>query len=309
MENGLYRRMPEDVAKSVSQGVFDNSCCSAGGRIRFVTDSPYVIIRVSSRTTVVAHQALTGHAGFDLYTTSDGDTRYGGTFILPVEDESNYDSIVELTDPKKQVITINMPLFANVSSVMIGLPDGCILEEAPDYTYKKPIVYYGSSITHGGCASRAGTSYTSIVSRRLDADYISLGFNGSAKGELEMAYYINSLDMGVLVLDYDHNSGLAQLTERHEAFFLEFRKHCPDTPVVMVSAADKTLGKPARRDIIRKTYENALAAGDQHVYFVDGTQIYKVPGVDACTVDNAHPNDLGFWCMANAIEKPLRECL
>ena len=64
-----------------------------------------------------------------------------------------------------------------------------------------------------------------------------------------------------------------------------------------------------RRDIIYKTYENAVAVGDKNVYFVDGGEIYREPGVGACTVDNAHPNDLGFWFMANRIEKTLAEIL
>ena len=310
MENGLYRRVPEAVAKSISQGVFDNSRCSAGGRIRFVTDSPYVIIRVSSRTTVVSHQALTGHAGFDLYTTSDGDTRYGGTFILPVENESNYDSIVELNAPKKQIITINMPLFAEVSSVMIGLPDGCILEEAPDYTYKKPIVYYGSSITHGGCASRAGTSYTSIVSRRVDSDYISLGFNGSARGEIDMAYYINSLDMGVLVLDYDHNSPLEELKVNHRRMVDIIRNRHPDLPILMMSRPKFHLNEEEKErcELIRSTYEFAKSVGDENIWFLSGPEL-MAEAKDDGTVDGCHPTDAGFLSMANAVTKVMEEIL
>lgn len=308
MENGLYRRMPENVAKYVSQGVLDNSRCSAGGRIRFVTDSPYVIIRVSSRTTVVGHQALTGHAGFDLYTTCDGETRYGGTFILPVENESNYDSIVELETQKKQIITINFPLFAEVSSVMVGLADGCIPEEAPDYTHKTPIVYYGSSITHGGCASRAGTAYTSIASRRLDADFISLGFNGSARGELEMVRYINSLEMSVFVLDYDHNSPLEELKINHFRMVELIRRDHPDLPILMLSRPKYYLNEEevVRCNLIKKTYELAKSLGDENIWFLSGPELMAEVKDDG-TVDGCHPTDSGFLSMANAVTRVLTE--
>ncbi|MBO7519874.1 MAG: hypothetical protein J6T73_03760, partial [Clostridia bacterium] len=32
-ENGMYRRMPEAVAKTVSEGVFSLHKCTAGGRV------------------------------------------------------------------------------------------------------------------------------------------------------------------------------------------------------------------------------------------------------------------------------------
>ena len=38
-ENGLYRRMPEDVARQVNDGVYNLHIHTAGGRIKFVTDS------------------------------------------------------------------------------------------------------------------------------------------------------------------------------------------------------------------------------------------------------------------------------
>ncbi len=59
-----------------------------------------------------------------------------------------------------------------------------------------------------------------------------------------------------------------------------------------------------RRDVIKATYENTLASGDKNVYFIDGADL-NVTG-DA-TVDGCHPNDLGFYRMAekigDAIEK------
>ena len=80
MENGKYRRMPEKVAVNVSEGVYALHTNTAGGRVRFITDSPYVAIYTKMEGMArLPHFALTGAAGFDLY----ADNRYVKTFAPP----------------------------------------------------------------------------------------------------------------------------------------------------------------------------------------------------------------------------------
>lgn len=62
-----------------------------------------------------------------------------------------------------------------------------------------------------------------------------------------------------------------------------------------------------RRDIVKNTYNNAIANGDKNVYFIDGEEMLKIFGGDSGTVDNCHPNDLGFMCMAEALIPCLRK--
>ena len=190
-----------------------------------------------------------------------------------------------------------------MSSVFIGLEEDAIVEPPKEYTHKKPIVFYGSSITQGGCASHAGNCYTNMLSRRFDADILNLGFSGSALGETTMANYIANLNMGIFVYDYDHNApDTAHLEKTHEKMFKTVREKQPHVPIIMVSAADCLNGTiPERAEIIRTTYENAVKAGDTNVYFVDGSTIYASVGRDLCTVDGVHPNDTGFYMMAQAI--------
>ena len=59
---------------------------------------------------------------------------------------------------------------------------------------------------------------------------------------------------------------------------------------------------------IKKTYENALAAGDENVYFLDGTALMEMAGYDG-TVDGTHANDLGFASMAKAVGDVLEQVL
>ena len=83
------------------------------------------------------------------------------------------------------------------------------------------------------------------------------------------------------------------------------------TLLLMISTADQCFREntDARKAIIRRTWENAVAAGDKNVYFLDGQTIYQDVGLDYCTVDGTHPNDLGFWCMANAIGAEIQKIM
>ena len=141
------------------------------------------------------------------------------------------------------------------------------LEPAEDYTYTKPILYYGSSITQGGCANRPGTSYQAIIHRSIDADYINLGFSGSCLAEDAMLDYISNLDMSVFVYDYDHNAPTPEFLEKtHEPFYKKLRERRPDLPIIMVSAPTMTGGMwTVRREHIKSNYEKGIAAGDKNL--------------------------------------------
>lgn len=305
-ENGKFRRMSENHAKKVSDRIEFFHTNTAGGRVRFVTDSSYIAIHTKLDTECVgkmSHFALTGSIGYDLYV----DHCYERTFVPPFDIVDGYESICEFAKKEKREITINFPLYSNVKELYIGLQSDAFLAEAKPYKIEKPIVYYGSSITHGGCASRPGMAYPAIVSRELDCDHINLGFSGSAKGETEMADYIKNLEMSVFVYDYDHNAPTVEhLKETHERMFRIIREQQPFLPVVMMSRPKYRLNEEEkiRRSIIETTYRNALAAGDKNVYFIDGealTEFCKEAG----TVDACHPTDLGFFSMANALTKVL----
>ena len=308
-ENGRFVRLPEQTAKRVSEGVEVLSKNTAGGRVRFATDSSYIAIHaVMDNIEVMPHFPLAGSAGFDMFIKTDGGDIYGGTFMPPSDMQNGYDEIIDIPQPGMKTVTVELPLYCNVVGLYIGLDENARLERAEDYTFENPIVYYGSSITQGGCASKPGSSYQSIISRMFDVNYINLGFSGSCKGEDAMAEYIASLDMSVFVYDYDHNAPTASfLEETHERFFKMFRQAKPDTPVIMMSRPKYYLTEDdiLRRDIIRKTYENAVNSGDKNVYFIDGSSLMDDFIKDNGTVDGCHPTDSGFACMAKRVSAEL----
>lgn len=311
-----YLRMPESVAKTVSDGVHYLNFDTAGGRIRFRTDSPYIAIHcVSENQPSMPHITLLGQSGFDVYRKCDGEEKsvYIGSLIPPYGVKSGYSSCIN-TDGKLADYTINMPLYDTVKELYIAVKKTAqLLPCSEEYSNSKPVVFYGSSITQGGCASRPGTCYQAVLSRRLNMDYINLGFSGNAKGEQEIAEYIASLDMSVFVCDYDHNTPDAKhLNNTLYPLYATVRQKHPELPIIFISAPniayDYNKYSP-RREVIANTYKKIISEGDRNVYYIDGEDLFGSEDWDLCTVDTTHPNDLGFYRMAMRIEKELKPLL
>ena len=305
-DNGQYRRLPSEVAKSVSEGVYALHANTAGGRIRFMTDSPYVAIKLEygEHVTRTSNASITCTAGLDLYVRRDGVFCHTATFLPSIHGEQKgIESVAELGSSSMREIIINMPSYADVISIYIGLSESARVERAEEYSNSKPVVFYGSSITQGGCASRPGLIYQNIISRRFNLDYINLGFSGSAKGEDEIADYIKGLDTSLFVYDYDHNAPSPEhLEATHLPLYRRVREKNPDLPIVFMTRPTGVLGKDrlARRAVIKKTYDTAVSEGDKNVYFLDPTE--NLPFMaDEGTVEACHPNDLGFYFMAKAL--------
>lgn len=299
-----YKRLPHAVVEAIGNTGYKSLYKNTSGiRLRFKTDSKRILLTCKlPGFTRHDNMPRTASSCFDMY----ADGHYCKVFRPGTDLSGTYSSEHTFENRKMRDILINFPLYNPVDEVYISLEEDAQIAPCDDYRQQKPTVYYGSSITQGGCASHPGNSYCGIISQRMDADFINLGFSGSAHGELKMADYIGSLDMFAFVYDYDYNAPTVEhLQQTHEAFFRRFRSYQPTTPVIMVSGAnimyDSEEITRQRREIIRTTYENAIAAGDKNVYFIDGSKIYKEVGLDLCTVDCVHPNDLGFLCMANSI--------
>ncbi len=300
--HGVYR-------KDLLQKCFSSQ---KGGRVRFKTDSPFIALSVKMYAGQMSHCALTGSSGFDLYINEGDGENFFGTFIPPFEATRGYESRLELGDSISRDITIHFPTYSIVEEVHIGLAENAGLAEATPYAYDKPIVFYGHSITQGACASRPGNAYTNAISRRFHIDHINLGFSGNAKGEPEMAEYVAAMDMEIFVYDYDHNApNKEHLQNTHQRFFEILREKKPDVPVIMMTSTTMPRfsdDPEARKQIVYKTYTDALANGDKNVYFIDGSKAMEPCG-DSGTVEGCHPNDLGFYFIAKAVGDVIAEIL
>ena len=311
-EDGKFRRLPEAVAKETSWGVLGLSVHTAGGRLRFKTNSKYIILKATlSDVGKMPHFALTGSAGFDLYLKGENGQEYVKTFVPAFDITDTIDGAYDFPDNAEREITINFPLYSGVVELYIGLQKDAAICLPTPYRNDKPVVFYGSSITQGGCASRAGTSYQGFISRRLGLDFVNLGFSGSAKAEDTIAEYIANMDMSAFVYDYDHNApDTAHLEATHEKMFKKIREANPSLPIIIMPRPQFRLSRDeqTRFEIIKKTYKNALAAGDKNVYLLTGKELMEIAG-DEGTVDNCHPTDFGFASIAKAVGDLLEKIL
>ena len=129
-----FYRMPPEVAETVNRGVAAMNRCTAGGRVRFKTDSSYVAIHVDMPKELDLldrgpHLAFTCTAGMDLYQFLDGKERYVMTFSPPLNMEDGYESLIEFPDARERELTINMPLYGGFTRLLIGVEDGAKIEK------------------------------------------------------------------------------------------------------------------------------------------------------------------------------------
>lgn len=316
-DEAVYTRLPLCFLPQCSDGVRNLSRHLAGGCIRFATDSPglALIFRLTDAGNM-PHFTACGQSGMELYEETDGGFRQIANFLPAMNDgrgcrleQSVYTALPE----GLRSYVLYLPLYNGLDELLIGLAPGASLMPGHMPRIRKPIVFYGSSITQGGCAAKTGSCYTHIVCRRLDAEQINLGFSGNAKGEASMAKHIAGLEMSAFVFDYDHNApDAAHLAATHEPFYRIIRDAQPELPILLLSKpnTDKDpAAAEARAAIIRKTYENAVAAGDTRVQMIDGSTLFGDTDRELCTVDGCHPTDLGFLRMADAITPVLRSML
>ena len=282
---------------------------SAGGRVRFATDSPYVAIYVEYKSCAkVPNYSRTATMGFDLYSGE----KYIGCYVPALDTVQTFESIIRFGDNAgMREYTLNFPVSSEIAKLYIGVDEKSTVTSASRYAIEKPIVFYGSSTTKGACASRPGNSYENMISRRLNCNYLNLAFWGNALGEEKMAEYIAGLDMTAFVYDYDYNSPSAEhLEATHERMFKIIRERNPDLPIIILTAPKYYHDDEFKRrhDIIERTYLNAIKSGDKAVRFISCRDIFEDVR-DVALADNIHPGDIGFSKIAEHVSLTLEELM
>ena len=302
IEKNGFRRLPEEVAKNTSSEVHRLHTHTSGGRVRFRTDAEVVVLKIKGAYYSTWHMTDMARHGADLYI----DYPYGSVYTGAIKPNGEATSSVEIKMPEgEHDVTVYLPLYGEVNEFEIGLCEGASLKEhSKKYQNDLPIVYYGSSITQGACASRPGRAYEALISRKYNVDYTCLGFSGAAKGEDAIVEYMSTLPMCAFVSDYDHNAPNPEhLRKTHHNVYLKIREKHPDIPYFMVTRPDFYFNEDniTRRDVVMQSYLEARGAGDKNVYFIDGSAFFVGERVEDLTLDLTHPNDEGFRRMANYI--------
>ena len=311
-----FDRFPAKAEGRVTGAVWDLSQHSAGMMVRFKTDANAIHARwnlLNSRLGM-PHMPPSGVSGLDLYALDDTGKWRWAAATRPNKQEMQAALLTGIA-PGMREYAIYLPLYNGTESLAIGVPSGAKFESLAPRS-AKPLVFYGTSITHGACASRPGMAHPAILGRRLEIPVINIGVSGNGKMQKEVGDLMVDVDAACYIIDCLPNMNAAMVTERCVPLVNQLRKARPDTPIVLVE--DRRFANswlvPGRAKFhddnhaaLRKAYEQLKAAGVKHLHYLSGDDLL---GDDAeGTTDSSHPNDLGFVRQADAFEPVLRRAL
>ena len=322
----FYDRLPSNVTIKVNAGVRGMKSHSTGMQFRFRTDSKSLDFKwvPYNRKLEMDHMPSTGVSGIDVYRqTANGKWVYVKTGRIRNPDGGE----LHISWTPGDACLVNLPLYNGIRSFSLGIDKNAKIEAlGPRKSgVNKPVVFYGTSITHGGCASRPGLAFPSIVGRDLDVPIVNLGFSGSGRMELEMSEHLAAIDASCYVLDClwnmssvrdtpdyddikDRTGPIPVVRTRYEPFIRNLRAKRPDVPIVMAEACDVYCRGPNAKDVfIKKLYDKLIAEGWKNLVYLPKTNMYT--GDMEGTVDGCHPNDWGMMSMAKAFDVAVAEAL
>ena len=318
---GPFRRL--DFDPGLPEAINALAGHTAGGMLSFRSDTLTIRIRATlEKPARMDHMPMTGAAGFDLYMGAPGNRRFVGVTRFEINAESYEAEIFCHERREVREFQLNFPLYSGICALEIGVDADAKLFPPSPWNDDRPIVYYGSSIAQGGCASRPGSAHTVQLSRRFNLPVLNFGFSGSGKGEPAVIEKLASIENPRLfILDYEPNAGLDGIRATLSAALDLLRHRHPRVPVVVLSAqrwirelvilgrADQRCADPLEAIRFQQDQvERRRRAGDRGVHFLDGSGLLGVDWYE-CTVDGCHPTDLGFRRIADFLEPELRRIL
>ena len=311
-----FDRLPARAEGVVRDAVWGLSRHSAGMLTRFRTNatSLWADYAVSSSRLEMAHMPATGVSGLDLYAEDEAGTWRWLSVVRPNAQQMTTQLISGLL-PGERNYTVYLPLYNGTEHLKIGVPEGASFEPIAPRT-EKPLVFYGTSITHGACASRPGMPHPAILGRRLNLPVINLGFSGNGRMELEVGQFLIELDPAVYIIDCLPNITGPDVAKRTIPLVKQLRGARPHVPIVLVE--DRTYPNAPflqsrqqrhadSRKALKAAYKELTSAGMKQLYYINGEDLLGQDRDD--TTDGSHPSDLGFYRQANAFEPVLRRAL
>jgi hypothetical protein len=313
-----YDRLPGRADGVVPPAVWNLSRDSAGALVRFIAATTEIHARwtLTSKNLAGANITAIASSGLDLYAKTDaGKWRWLGVGQPKFPDTTA--ALITGIPAAEREFMVYLPLRNGVTSLEFGVPKGATIKPGPARAAgSKPIVFYGTSITHGIGASRAGMTHVAMLGRTFNREVINLGFSGNGRMEPEVVKFVAELDPAVFVLDCLPNMGAPLVTERTVPGVKLLREAHPNTPILLVEDRNIQTGflVEARRNAneanhaaLREAFAGLQAEKVPQVYYLEGANLLGDDGEG--TVDGSHPTDLGFMRQAAEFERVLRPVL
>jgi len=315
---GSFARLPHRAKSIVRPRVWNFGLRPASARVAFRSNTASLAVRVRNHDMIVMpHMPASASNGLQLYCGAPGRMRPWSVAIPSLTDLSFTSQLFDGVSKRMREYRLYLPLYRPLASLQLGFSKGARIAAPSPTALEKPIVFYGTSITQGGCASTAGGDYISTVGRRLNVDVINLGFSGNGKGDPEMAQLMSEVDAALYVLDYPANVSVGELRRTLPRFVRILREKRPQTPVLLITiqlqstydfspAARAQL--EAKRDVMMEFYVKQRKKGTADIHLVDGFGLLPFGG-DSIYVDTAHLTGHGFNVMAERLAPALERIL
>lgn len=312
-----YSRLPAKAEKTVPASVWNLSKHTSGLYVRFKTNATSLKAKwtLTGKNLAMPHFAATGVSGLDLYVRRENGQWHWLAVGIPSNFPTNETTFFENVSSEVREYLLYLPLYNGIDTLSIGIPADTEIIPA-DIPGMKPLVFYGTSITQGGCASRAGMSTTAILGRKLGREIINLGFSGSGKMEPAMANLLAELDPALYFIDCLPNIDAQQVAERVVPFVRILREKHPDIPIVLAEGVtyddaffvkERNQRNLDSRKALRIAYEKLLQEGHRNIYYQVAEGQLGTDGEG--TVDGTHPTDLGFMRQAQVYEPLIKAIL
>jgi len=311
-----FDRLPAVADGKVTDRVWTLSHDSAGMMVRFKTDASMIWADYTLLKERLNGSNMTpiGASGLDLYARDEtGHWRWAG--VARPGGQVVRQRIADGILPGYREYAVYLPLYNGIENLSIGVPPDAKFEPlAPRTT--APIVFYGTSITHGASASRPGMVHTAMLGRRFDRPVVNLGFSGNGRMDAAVGEFLVLIDAAVYVIDCLPNMNADSVREKCIPLVKQIRAVQPDTPVVLVEDRRNTNSwiRPARNQhhtanhaALRQCFAQLQAEGVTGLFYVPGDDLLGDDGEGA--TDGSHPNDLGFMRQAAVFEPVLRTAL
>ena len=308
-----FQRLPQKYKKTVREEVWDLSENSAGVSILFSSDTVNLSVKWSVKHNLrMNHMTDAGIKGVDLYTKRNKNWQYTNT-CLP-NGKQNEQILFEDIEKKNREYCLYLPLYDTLTDMQIGLDDDSSLD---NITFQnKPLVFYGTSITQGGCASRPGLVHTNIISRKLGRECINLGFSGNGHLENSIGNIMSNIDTKLYVVECMYNVDKEMIHERIKPLIKAIRANpqAKNTPIVFMEQVVIDMGHlntafissvMEKNEELNKQIQESINEGERDLFIIKHTG--AIDDDSEATVDGIHFNDLGFQRYADHFLKNVKE--
>ena len=314
-----YERLPAYLKDKVSRpAIWNLGKNTSGLAILFSSNSTTISAKWEVLQDVrLNHMTETGVKGLDLYAWENNKWQ----FVKSAQPKAKATEQVIISNmiPKEREYMLFLPLYDGITNLSIGV-DSAAMIDLPRISHidrQNPVVVYGTSITQGGCATRPGMSYTNILTREMNREFINLGFSGNGQLDYEIAELMATRkDASIFVLDFIPNVDETKVKERTQHFVNIIRKENPLTPILFVesiifphSVFDTSMAEilATKNAALREEFKSLKNAGDCNVYYLKSDYLMSKDGEG--TVDGIHLTDLGFQHFAITLMKEIEAIL